>query len=227
VSAWWLTKLAGLTAGHQIACRVSLFTQCPESKGSLSTPRVQSTLNYFAQAEAGHAVAAYFFGVPIKKKGATIISDPDKGTSGCLYIRNTIRERPDVSKSDRVRLCCEREALVFLAGMVAQRKFNRRSVRSYHGLPDYNAALDLMGYFFEPPVLDANLEFLTLRIQSELFEDHPYAWRCVEAVAATLLEKKQLSGAELKEIIERTLGVRSETPIPSNRTTPPRSGQAA
>jgi hypothetical protein len=49
-------------------------------------------------------------------------------------------------------------------------------------------------------VLEANLEFSSVRVKSK-FEHHIYAWPCVEAVAAALLEKKQLSGAELKEVI--------------------------
>jgi len=88
--------------------------------------------------------------------------------------------------------------MVSLAGIIAQRMHSPRSVRNYHAQSDYHNAVDLMSYFFASPVLEANLEFLSVWVKSK-FEHHIYAWRCVEAVA--LLEKKQLSGAELKEVI--------------------------
>ena len=40
------------TVGPQVACRVSLFTQCPQSSGSLSALVVQSTLSCFARVES-------------------------------------------------------------------------------------------------------------------------------------------------------------------------------
>jgi hypothetical protein len=91
-------------------------------------------------------------------------------------------------------------AMVSLAGIIAQRMHSPRSVRNYHAQSDCHNAVDLMSYFFASPVLEANLEFLSVRVKSK-FEHHIYAWRWVEAVAAALLEKKQLSGAELKEVI--------------------------
>jgi hypothetical protein len=97
-----------------------------------------------------------------------------------------------MSKSDAVRLRCEREALVSLAGVEAQRKFNPRSVRKHHGQHDFHSAVLLMGYFFESPVLEPSLEFLPVRVQS-LFENHPYAWRGVAAVATALLERESSS----------------------------------
>jgi hypothetical protein len=95
--------------------------------------------------------------------------------------------------------------MVFLAGMVAQSKFSSRSVRNYHGHRDFHAAVDLMGYFFESPVLDRNLEFLAARMQV-LFDQDPYAWKSVKAVAKALMEEKQLSGAQLTEVIKTKTG---------------------
>jgi len=88
------------------------------------------------------------------------------------------REKPDVSKSDAVRLRCERQAMVLWAGTEAQRKFNRRSVRIYHGQDDFRAAVSLMGCFFESPVLEACLRFLRVRVK-DLFEipEHGGAWK--------------------------------------------------
>jgi hypothetical protein len=90
--------------------------------------------------------------------------------------------------------------------MVAQRKFNSRSVRSHRGESDFHKAVKMMGYFFESEVLEANLKFLEIRVRS-LFEQHPYASRCVEAVAAALLERKKLTGPELIEVIEQAIGI--------------------
>jgi hypothetical protein len=96
--------------------------------------------------------------------------------------------------------------MVLLAGNEAQRKFNKRSIRFHQGESDFYKADNLMSYFFfDPPVLEAYLKFLTASVCS-LFEHHPHAWRCVQAVAAKLLERRQLSGVQLKEVIEATLG---------------------
>jgi hypothetical protein len=160
--------------------------------------RPRRALEATAYHEAGHVVAAFFFNVPFRKKGATII--PDGVAFGGVHTKNIFRDKPDVNDSDAVRLRCERKAMVSLAGIIAQRKFNNRSVRHGHGSADRETAIDLMSYFFAPPVLEANLKFLIVQVES-LFEHHPYAWQLVEAVAAALLEKKQLSGAELRQII--------------------------
>jgi hypothetical protein len=162
--------------------------------------------------EAGHAVAAYFFGIPFRKKGATVIPNEDQGFSGCVHTSKKFGgQRPDMDKTDAARLRCERHAMVSLAGMEAQRKFSRPSIRNYHGHHDYLNAVDLMSYFFfEEKVLDANLEFLRMRMVS-LFDNHPYAWQCVTAVAEALLESKHLSGDQLTELIDLQMGIRKPT----------------
>jgi hypothetical protein len=155
--------------------------------------------------EAGHAVAAYFLHVPFRKAGATIMP---AGNAGCVYAGHIFQQghRPDENSSDAVRLRCESEAMVFLAGTEAQRKFHKLSIRNHHGESDFHSAVKLMSYFFfDPPVLEAYLKFVTAWAHS-FFEHHPYAWRCVEAVAAALAEKRHLSGAELTEVIESAIG---------------------
>jgi hypothetical protein len=111
--------------------------------------------------EAGHAVVAYFERVPLRQKGASIIPNREDGTAGRVFAWETFGERyrPDTKNTDAARIRCERAAMVFLAGIVAQRKFNSRSVRFHHGELDFHNAVNMMGYFFESPVLEANLKF--------------------------------------------------------------------
>jgi ATP-dependent Zn protease len=190
-------------------------------RSSRKTRVVEAT----AYHEAGHAVVAYLLNAPVKRKGATIIPNPEEGSTGCVHAGFTFRRghRPDENKSDVVRLRCERQAMVLLAGVEAQRKFNRRSVRSYHTQSDFNGAVGLMEYFFESPVLEANLKCFTAWVES-LFEQHPYAWQCVKAVATALLEKEQLSGAELQDVIETALGIPRYS---RQKPAPSRDGKAA
>ena len=142
-------------------------------------------------------------GVPFRKKAASIVSDGE--TAGWVSSRSIFRETPEFTKSDAVRLRCERETMPLWAGTEAQRKFNRRSVRIYHGQDDFRAAVSLMGCFFESPVLDACLDFLRVRVK-DMFEN-PRTWRCVEAAAAALIEKKTLSNTQVMDVIERAMGI--------------------
>jgi hypothetical protein len=86
-------------------------------------------------------------GVGLRRSGLSIV--PDDSTAGRCHTRLTLGQRPDVNTSDRVRLRAERQAVVLLAGMEAQRKYNPRTVRNYHGRPDYRDALDLIEYFVQ------------------------------------------------------------------------------
>jgi hypothetical protein len=57
----------------------------------------------------------------------------------------------DSDTSDKKRLRVERDILVALAGMEAQRRFRSRSVRRYHAQQDYQNAVDRASYFFPDP----------------------------------------------------------------------------
>ena len=56
--------------------------------------------------------------------------------------------QPDYEElTDAKRLIAERDAIMALAGMEAQRKHPPSSVQHYHASHDYNNAVDLISYF--------------------------------------------------------------------------------
>lgn len=111
--------------------------------------------------EAGHAVVAWRVGIALRRNGVTIVPEQAAGIAGCCFHVVTVRKDIEVDRSDRNRLRVERRVQVLLAGEIAQRRYNPRSVRTYHARSDLHSAVDLLSYFFfEQKELEALLKFL-------------------------------------------------------------------
>jgi hypothetical protein len=151
--------------------------------------------------EAGHLVAAYFLGVPFAKIAVTIV--PDEGSSGRFMDRLMFSTGElEFGSSDRTKLKAERLAQVCLSGMAAQRRYRPSSVPSWHPTGDYRQAHDLISSISgSPEETQAYLNLILVRA-SMMFDD-PYRWRCVEAVAAGLIEKKTLFRREAVSLIQK------------------------
>jgi hypothetical protein len=176
----------------------------PQTKRNLSELSI-------AYHEAGHAVAAYFLHIPFGKKFAVSIIGDEESAGGVLH-RNRLRKDDlilsgsagRVSEGGAERLRAEKLAMFYMAGEIAQRKHNPRSVRSWHGSTDRRFASDVMSRLFgEGDLLRASLRFLRLR--TEYLIETPYVWDCVVAVATAVLEKRILTGSEVTEIVARQL----------------------
>jgi hypothetical protein len=153
--------------------------------------------------EAGHVIAAVFQDISLRVHAVSIV--PDRESSGRMYHSNPLQGmRLDVEVSDKARLRAERLADICLAGIEAQCRHRRSSVRSYHAHDDYRQAVDLISYFVgTPDVLDAYLHFLRARTKELL--NAPGRWECVEAIAKALMAENTLSKTRVSEIIRRTL----------------------
>lgn len=153
--------------------------------------------------EAGHAVVAFYLCIAFKY--VTII--PGKGCFGHLKPKPLFRssENPGVicrlfhdNKYDRVRRKAEKNATVLMAGMEAQRRFRPSSVRSYHGTKDDTDVLDYLEYF----AADKELWFWQKQLRAQAKNLIASHWPAVEAVAAALLERKRLTGDEVRAVID-------------------------
>jgi ATP-dependent Zn protease len=146
--------------------------------------------------EAGHAVAALCLHLPIKH--VTIV--PENDTHGHIQIRPPFRrsDNPEFDRSDRLRLKLETYAIFCLAGLEAQRKFRPSSARSYHWHQDYVHVLDYLDSFAEDnDEVQVWLRLLRIRARN-LIATH---WALVEALAAALMERKRLSGDEVRGVL--------------------------
>ena len=151
--------------------------------------------------EAGHAVVAYYLGQKIGRKGVTIV--PDANFDGQVSLPVSSRGRPDIERTGRMRLLAKKHAVVSLSGIEAQRRYRPSSVRNYHASQDYRNAADIIEYFCESSEeLDPYLRLLHIRAKALI--QSPAIWGSVERVAAALLERNRLTGADLRSLIHAT-----------------------
>jgi ATP-dependent Zn protease len=140
--------------------------------------------------EAGHAVVAYRLGVEVEH--VTIV--PDHFSRGHFAFGDLFCARG--LGSDRANL--ERAIKICLAGPLAQRRFRRRSYCRRNGRQDYDCATGLARYLVGSA---GEREFVRYQERcTKVLVDH--YWSEIERVAQALLERDQLSGVEVKDIIE-------------------------
>jgi hypothetical protein len=152
--------------------------------------------------EAGHAFLAWDLNIPFSRKAVTI-GPPGENNSSCRQQRAFEDVHLAIDGSDDCRLSMERAVQVCLAGIEAQQRYRPSSIEDWHGTEDYHQAVSLIGHFSpHPRELAPYIELLRIRVQIRL--EAQYGWKCVEALAAALFEKKTLSGEEMTNLIEAT-----------------------
>ncbi len=149
--------------------------------------------------EAGHAVAAVHERVRLR----SVSIEPNKYSAGRVSHHNPLHNQDvecDSAHLNRMRM--ERLVRMTLAGPAAQRRFNRRSWREWHGQNDFECALTLLSYFADGEVLSAYFKFLEVQVES--FFDRPAVWDQVSAVAMALLEKKTMPAPQVRQLMGET-----------------------
>jgi hypothetical protein len=159
-----------------------------------------SQLKSTAYHEAGHAVAAWWLNIGLRRKGVTIVPDRAEGILGSSTSRQTIGRGIEWATSDKNRIRVERRVQMMLAGEVAQRRFAPGSVRHYHAESDRIKAIDALSYFAaDQRELEAWLKLLYIRTEN-MFAN-PNIWRATEVLATALMQRQTIGGKEAKEII--------------------------
>jgi hypothetical protein len=150
--------------------------------------------------EAGHAVVAWCLDVEVGS--ATIV--PDNDSAGHVNIEP---EEPSTCAAicrgdpwDPSRLRAEKLVMRLQAGEVAQRRYNSYSVRRAHSKDDFKKCVGILRiYAPDEKKLDVMPHYLMLRKWTiHLIEQH---WHLVEAVAKALLERRELSGTQILDVI--------------------------
>lgn len=167
--------------------------------------------------EAGHAVVAFWLW--LRPRHASII--PKEGSEGHVLERMLgKRTRLQIEFADRFhtsRLQAEKRVMVAMAGVLAQRRFNPRSVRRYHGQSDREAVVEFLSQYApwrtgKLSVRGPNGKKVTVRQWQDMSSHEKLLsdwtkdlldlrWYSVEAVAKALLEKKQLSYEDIRVTI--------------------------
>jgi len=159
--------------------------------------RREKKLREVAFHEAGHAASSFFLGVKIKK--ASIIPDPERGTLGSVHHPSFGSNlRPDVRVGLKARDTLEKHILIFFAGALAERRVRGRG--NWVGARfDHHEATGLAIYLNGS--LRSTEQYLAwIHVRAEEMLDRPGYWPVVEAIAAALLEHRELAGDRVVEL---------------------------
>ena len=126
---------------------------------------------------------------------------PGVGSAGHVaQIAAISSERPDLQVNDRIRAKIERDVLVALSGSVAQRLFNARTVRAWHGEDDRAIAQTFLSWI-APDIEELVAYLQLLEIRARLILQHDLTWCAVEALASELLKNEVMSGRDARRTI--------------------------
>jgi hypothetical protein len=146
--------------------------------------------------EAGHAVAGHALGRRIKR--VTIIPSRIEKYAGCCFTqRGPSLKGIDWDVTPKIRRDAHDLIMFSMAGICAQRLFNPRTLRSFHGSMDYRTVVDFATHLTRENELEPFLRWMEIRTEN-LIRDN---WNAVEMLAAELVRHREVTGKEAHEII--------------------------
>jgi len=151
--------------------------------------------------EAGHALVDWYLGRGLRKKGVTIVPNKKKGTAGACHSKLVIRKEYGCFNPSHInQMRAEIAVMGLMAGEIAQRRHNPRSVQSYQASGDRRQMDNLLTVFtYNQKEITAWITLLEIRTQN-LF-DNANIWRAVKALAVALMEKHTINGEEATGIL--------------------------
>lgn len=106
------------------------------------------------------------------------------------------------------------EAMIVVAGTLAQRKHHKKSVRRFHGRSDRKYAANLADlYCRSDDEAKAWLRLVEIRAANDL----EILWPVVDRLAKALIDKRSMTGEEIESEIRSALED-GETRVPRDRT---------
>lgn len=159
-------------------------------------------LEQTAHHEAGHAVAAYAVGIGFTS--VSIVPNEETGLLGCMRMTGAATElRQGGEFVSRNRAFFEGWIVVVLAGDQAERRFNVAYEGQDQG--DIEKAVDLVQQFngYDEELASAHWEWLSLVANREI--NRPRHWAAVQALATTLMERREISGRQARRIIRTAI----------------------
>lgn len=166
----------------------------------LRVPRSRRRLIAAAFHEAGHAVAAYH--VKVRFRRIAIGKDTAKEL-GWLELWLTPQATADGTVDMRAEHAIERSVIVLLAGSQAERMALGRAKYLGSGL-DFFETVRYAGYLCRTrPEMSAYLRWMQLRVRALV--ESPTWRRPIEALAACLVQRRELGAREARAIIRRSI----------------------
>jgi hypothetical protein len=165
------------------------------------TKRSKSQIEATAYHEAGHAVIAFLLGY--RPQSVTIV--PTFDTAGHIIQDNPLHGfQLDLDGSDEARLRVETVITICFAGPIAQKRYNPRSWRRAHGQWDYEKIAELaLRVCGSSEQATAFIRWREI-VACDMVKAH---WPRIQLVAGQLLERENLSHADLDAIIVPRAGV--------------------
>jgi hypothetical protein len=146
--------------------------------------------------EAGHAIAWWRYGIPIRD--VTIV--PGDGFAGQVRHGDLWGEvKLDVDDPHEHETNISKEVVVCLAGSAAQRRFSRRSWRTYHGQSDHVRAVDLASRLNEDDDRAKDLYLRWTERRADFLVKR--YWPFITALAERLLVVRTLTGDDVLKVI--------------------------
>ncbi len=156
--------------------------------------------------EAGHAVAAYHVKVRFRR---IVIAKNAAKELGWLELWLTPQGTADGTVDLRTEHAIERSVIVLLAGSQAERMALGRAKYLGSGL-DFFEAVRYAGHLCRTrPEISAYLRWMQLRVRALV--ESPTWRRPIEALAAYLVQRRELSTREARGIIRRAIPIGSKT----------------
>ena len=164
-------------------------------KRKTKAERERRLLEQVAYHEAGHAVACVRLGRAFRY--ATIVPKEDS-LGHVLYTSFGASFRPGIDVSSKTERIIDRQVLIALAGMAADRRFVGR--RNWRGArSDLDHATEFGSFLHgDDEVLSKYVEYKLAQADSMMRA--PIVWVQVEAVAAALLDRQHLAAVEIRRI---------------------------
>lgn len=159
-------------------------------------PRKASAIEAVAHHEAGHAVLAWRRSVRLK--GITII--PGKDSLGqCRHAKVLLGRNPELENSPCAQIRKQTNAMIALAGPIAQKLFRPRSFRRHHANSDNGTVADLAlnANGSSTKAAEAWIKWLGVCTR-DILRGH---WPLVTALAGELVRRKTLSGDEVETFL--------------------------
>lgn len=149
--------------------------------------------------EAGHAVIGRINGIRLK----SISIEPHELSLGRVLSKNLLANKsPDSVASFANRMRMEKEVQMILAGVVAERKFERnhsyRKLNPHSADNDYQSAINLISYFCGSDAA-TGAYFRLLLEQTRLLVGDQDSWKAIKELAALLVTKKVVYAKEVSQ----------------------------
>lgn len=174
-----------------------------------SQSRKAKALAWTAYHEAGHAVAARFFRLPVKL--VSII--PGEGFAGFVQFGDTCGRNAaagllnGASFDGLTRIL--KELIVLLAGMEAQRHYSPQSCRKSHPSSDYAQAVDFSLSFCAGDVQEAEffLRWVCKRAENLVTG---ILWADIHSLADELVVRREMTGREVSAFLKARTNFRAD-----------------